>query len=156
MSNRDAVQPPSRLAANRLGGRRTPAGLQAVHETGTHAGRFKVAGARALLVDAILHELEDVLHDDRLLLHVQHFGDVGDLSRPALQPVGLNDQVDRRRKLLANRLERQFDPAHRDHRFDTGNGVARVVGVDRRHRAFVAGVHRLQHVERFTVRDIRR
>ena len=67
----------------------------------------------------------------------------------ALQAVGLNDQVDGAGDLLPHGLERQVEAGHRDHRFDTGDGVARRIGVQRRHRAFVARVHGLQHVERF-------
>ncbi len=40
-------------------------------------------------------------------------------------------------------------PGHADHGFETAEGVARGVGVDGRHLAFVAGVHGLDHVERF-------
>ncbi len=68
---------------------------------------------------------------------------------PPCKPVRLNDQVDRRSELLPHRLQRQFDAAHRDHRLQSGNGVTGAVGVNRRQRTFVAGVHRLQHVERF-------
>ena len=45
------------------------------------------------------------------------------------------------------RLRRQRVAAHGDHRFDAGQAFARAVGVDRAHRAVVAGVHRLQQVE---------
>ena len=46
-------------------------------------------------------------------------------------------------------LMRQLEAGHHDHRFQTGQGVARRVGVQRGHRAVVAGVHGLEHVERF-------
>ena len=52
--------------------------------------------------------------------------------------------------LLPHRLDRHFEAGHHDHGFQTGDGVARRVGVDRGQRAVVAGVHGLQHVERFT------
>ena len=38
--------------------------------------------------------------------------------------------------------------AHHDHRFETAEGLARAVGVQRAHRAVVARVHGLQQVER--------
>ena len=44
--------------------------------------------------------------------------------------------------------------AHRDHRFQTADGFARAVGVQRAHRAVVAGVHRLQQVESFRAADL--
>ena len=45
-------------------------------------------------------------------------------------------------------LQRQLEAGHHDHGFQPGEGVARRVGVQRGHRAFVAGVHGLEHVER--------
>ena len=51
--------------------------------------------------------------------------------------------------LLPHGFDRHFEAGHHDHRFQTGHGVARRIGVHRRHRTFVAGVHGLQHVERF-------
>ena len=51
--------------------------------------------------------------------------------------------------LLPHGLDGQFHAGHHDHRFQTGLGVARRVGVQRGHRAGVAGVHGLQHVQRF-------
>ena len=66
----------------------------------------------------------------------------------------LHDDLDRRGDLLPHRLLGQVRRAHRDHRLDAGQRVARRVGVDRRQRAVVAGVHRLQHVERFFAADL--
>ena len=43
---------------------------------------------------------------------------------------------------------RDVEARHRHHVLDPRQRVARRVGVDRRQRAVVAGVHRLQHVER--------
>src|SRR6476646_10456816 len=44
--------------------------------------------------------------------------------------------------------DRQVEPRHPDHHFEPAEGVARVVGVDGGHAPVVAGVHRLEHVER--------
>ena len=44
--------------------------------------------------------------------------------------------------------KRHRHAGHADHLLQPLERVARRVGVDRRHRSFVAGVHRLQHVER--------
>ena len=52
------------------------------------------------------------------------------------------------------RLLRQAHVAHRDHRLDAAQRVARRVRVDGGERAVVAGVHRLQHVERFLAADL--
>ena len=44
-----------------------------------NVGRTPVASnwpdGAAVLVDALLHVPEDVLHDDHVLLHAHHFGD---------------------------------------------------------------------------------
>jgi hypothetical protein len=48
---------------------------------------------------------------------------------------------------------RQFEAGHGDHHLQAGQGVAGVVGVNRGQRPFVAGVHRLQHVERLAAAD---
>ncbi len=50
---------------------------------------------------------------------------------------------------MPQRADRNVVSRHRDHHFQTGQGVAGGVGVDGRHRSFVAGVHRLEHVQRF-------
>ena len=52
--------------------------------------------------------------------------------------------------------DRQIEARHQHHVLDAGERVARGVGVDRRQRAVVAGVHRLQHVERLAAADTRR
>ena len=64
------------------------------------------------------------------------------------------DEVDRRRDLLPDRLVRDVQVGHRDHRVEAVQRVARAVGVDRRQAAVVAGVHGLQHVERFFAADL--
>ena len=66
----------------------------------------------------------------------------------------MHDQVDRGSNLRAHRLEWDVDRGHHHHRLQTRQGVTRGVGVDGRHRAVVAGVHRLQHVERLGAADL--
>ena len=73
---------------------------------------------------------------------------------PSLRRVCCTTMLDGRRDLLAHRALGQVRRAHRDHRFDTGQRVARRVGVDGRQRPVVAGVHRLQHVERLFAADL--
>ena len=69
-------------------------------------------------------------------------------ARAVLEPLDVDDQVERRGDLLADRPHRQVVAGHQHHRLDAGERVARRVGVDRRQRAVVARVHRLEHVER--------
>ena len=60
----------------------------------------------------------------------------------------VDDQVDGGGDLLADRPQRQVDAGHQDHRLEAGEHVARAVGVAGGHRAVVAGVHGLEHVQR--------
>ena len=70
------------------------------------------------------------------------------------QTRALHNDRQRRSNLLAHRLFRKIQVAHRHHRFKTGQGIARRVGVDRGHRSLVAGIHGLEHVERFFAADL--
>ncbi len=90
---------------------------------------------------------EQILGDDDVTFHAEHFGDVRDAAGAVAQARRLHDHVDRRDDHLAQRLRRQREAAHGDHRFDTRQRLARAVGVQRSHRAVMAGVHRLQQVE---------
>ena len=66
-------------------------------------GRMPVAmnspKARPLASTPDLPEGEDLLHDDRVALHADDLGDAGHLARAALEPAGLDDQVDGRGEL---------------------------------------------------------
>ena len=111
--------------------------------TNSPNGRGRSASTPMLL------ELKDLLHGDHVPFHADDLGDAGHLARPALQPAGLDDQVDGGGDLLAAaRVTGRFEPGHADHRLEPRQGVARRVGVDGGHRAVVAGVHGLEHVER--------
>ena len=110
--------------------------------------------------DAVLAELpalverEDVLEGDHAGLHAQHLGEVGDPAGPVPQPAEVDDQVDPRCDLLPDGTRGQVEAGHQHHGLEPGDGVTRGVGVQGRHRAVVARVHRLQHVERFAAADL--
>ncbi len=76
-----------------------------------------------------------------------HLGDVRDPAAAVAQSRLVHDQVDRRSGLLADRPLGQIHAGHHHHRLEPRQRVARCVGVQRRDRTVVAGVHRLQHVE---------
>ena len=59
----------------------------------------------------------------------------------------LHDESNRRGDLATDARDRQSHRSHRNHLLKTLERVARRIGVDRRHRTFVTGIHRLQHVE---------
>ena len=121
-------------------------------------GRTPVARNRPMTlpsgVTPSFSKAEDLLHRDDVAFHAGDLRDAGDLSGAVAHARLLNDDLDRRRDLLAHRALGQVHAAHRDHRFDTGQRVARRVGVDGRQRSVVAGVHRLQHVQRFLAADL--
>ena len=48
----------------------------------------------------------------------------------------------------------QVQVAHRDHRFQTGQCIARRVGVHGGHRSLVARIHGLEHIECFFAADL--
>ena len=73
-----------------------------------------------------------------------------DLARAVLETVQLDDQVDRAGDLLADRLERQIETGHEDQRLEPRERLAGAVRMDRGQRAVMAGVHGLEHVQRFT------
>ena len=117
------------------------------------AGRTMPADdvAVGVLADHVVDE--DVLGDDGVAFHAHHLGDVGDAARAVAQAGGLDDDVDRGADHLADGARRQRKAAHRDHRFAARQRFARIVGVQRSHRAVMAGVHGLQQVERFGSAD---
>src|SRR5262245_33884034 len=105
--------------------------------------------AGELAVRILARDLVDdqVLQGHHVPFHTHHLGDVGDLARAVAQTRGLDDDVDGPGDHLADGLGRQLEAAHHDHRFQAADGLARAVGMQRAHRAVVAGVHGLQQVE---------
>ena len=109
----------------------------------------------AVLVEArAVVEGEQVLQGDDVALHADHLGDVGDAARAVLETGLLDDQVDGAGDLLADGADRQVHAGHQHHGLETGERVTRGVGVQRRDRAVVAGVHGLEHVEGGGVADL--
>ena len=64
-------------------------------------------------------------------------------------PRDLHNQVNGCGDLRLDGLFRQAHVAHHCHCFHAGQGVSRSIGVDRRQRPVVTGVHCLQHVQAF-------
>ena len=123
-----------------------------------HFGRMPVARNRPVTLpagaNAGLLEQEDVLHRDDFAFHAGDLGDRRDLARAVRLTRDLHDEVDGRRHLLPDGAVRDVQVRHRDHRVETIQRVARRVGVNRRQAPVVAGVHGLQHVERFGAADL--
>src|SRR5205085_716056 len=75
------------------------------------------------------------------------FGNADDLAATAGEAAGLDDELDGAGDLVAHGACGDVVAGHHDHDFDTRQGVAGVVGVNRGHGAFVTGVHGLEHVQ---------
>ena len=75
---------------------------------------------------------------------------MGDFSAAVSQPRLLHDQVDCGSDLFPDRPHRQIHPRHQHHRFQAAQHIARCIGVPGGKRTVMAGVHRLQHIQRLT------
>src|SRR5690606_24896742 len=99
---------------------------------------------------ARLFVFENVGHGDHVTFHTLYFGDLDDLTRTVAQTLLMAHAVYRAGDLFADSAYRQVHACHQAHHFQTGDSIARAVGVQRRQRAVVTGIHCLKHVQRFT------
>ena len=75
------------------------------------------------------------------------------LRVPVTHAGDLYDQRQSRSDLLTDSFLRKIQITHRHHRLKSSHSVASSISMNGRHRAFVAGVHRLQHVKRLFAAD---
>src|SRR5664280_404945 len=99
--------------------------------------------------DAGLLENEDVLHHDHVTFHPLDLGDIRDSPRSILEARLVDDEVHGGRDLLADGTQREIHAGHQDHGLEAREHIPRAVRVAGGHRAVVARVHCLEHVERF-------
>src|SRR5258708_2963240 len=114
------------------------------HET---SGRV-VADRLALCADADLLEDEQLLVPHLTLLDAGDPGDADDTPHAPAKPGLLDDQVNARAYGLADGARWKVLARLQHQRLETNEAFVRVVCVDRRHGAIVAGVHGLEHVQR--------
>ncbi len=69
-------------------------------------------------------EVGDVLHDDRLALHALDLGDVRDASAAVAESGEMDDEIQRRDDLLANRANGQVVAGHEHHRLEARHRVS--------------------------------
>src|SRR5688500_5743240 len=93
-----------------------PVRSQAVAALRAYPGRAEAPADAAFTPQSRPVESEDVLHGDDLPLHSGNLSDAGDLSRPVGEARYLDDQVDGRGRLLANRSLGDVEIRHGDHR----------------------------------------
>src|ERR1700738_3923918 len=118
-------------------------------EARAHAGRREMTLHRAVWRRPGTGIFEDLLHLQDVAFKAGDLGDRGDTALAIGQTLKLHDHLDGGRDLAAHGCNRHRHAGHADHLLETRDRVARRVGVDRRHRAFVTGVHGLKHVEGF-------
>ena len=99
-------------------------------------------------------EAEDVLHGDGVVFHPNQLADLGHFPAAVGESLEMHDHVDGADDLRSDRPHRQVEAGHEHQRLDPRQRVAWLVGMKRRHRAVVPGVHGLQHVERFSAPDL--
>src|SRR5947207_6057340 len=128
--------------------------LDLLREARADAGRHEAAGDAALLVHPLALIGEQLLQHDGIPLHPRHLGDAGHLARAVGQARGTDDEIQRRADLLPHRTSRHTEARHLHHHLQPGDRVAWRVGVDGRDRPVVAGVHGLQHGERFPAANV--
>src|SRR5476649_1230799 len=99
--------------------------------------QFSVGVLACHLVD------EQVLRNDDIAFHADHFGNVRDLARAVAQASSLDHDIDRGADHFANGAGGERKAAHGDHRFNARERLARTVGVQRAHRTVMACIHGL-------------
>ena len=127
---------------------------QALRESRTDAAGHEIAHDFAVFSNAAFPEDENVLHGDDVAFHAGDFGDAGDFARAVAQTADLHHDVDGRGDLAANRAVGNIQTGHGHHGFQAAQSIARGVRVNGGERAVVAGVHGLQHVQRFFAADL--
>src|SRR5580692_199660 len=101
------------------------------------------------LVNAAALKNENVAQGDHVVFHAGDFGDSDDFARTVGKTRDLDYGMDGVGDLMANCPLGNVQVGHGHHVFDSGQGVARGVGVDGGERSLVTGIHGLKHVEGF-------
>src|SRR6478672_5128682 len=101
--------------------------LEAIDETRTHACGLEATDDDSVIRHALTAESEDFLRGYHVSFHRRDFRDARDTPRAIGESRYLNDHIERGGDLLAHRLARQTRARELNHRFDTGQSVARRV-----------------------------
>ena len=107
------------IATNETGGIMMVAllGYKTVYLTPSDGAVITLADDVEMLVEPFLLEGEDVLHQDDAVFAAGDLADLHDLARAVRQTGLLDDQMDRRGNLFADRGGRQLESGHHDHVF---------------------------------------
>ena len=93
---------------------------------------------------------EEILQNNLIAFHSLHFTDLHNLSAAVFKTALLNDQLDGAGYLPPDNADGQVQPGHEGQSLQARNAVSRRVGMYRRERAVVPGIHCLQHIQRLT------
>src|SRR5262245_11198769 len=99
-------------------GRVDPVAFDAIEGARPDAGEAELADDLAGRVDAVLLELEDLLHRDDAGLNVGDLGDAGDAALAVGAAAQLDDDVERTGDGLPDQRLGHLYAAHADHRLD--------------------------------------
>ena len=100
-------------------------------------------------VGEFLHELKYLVHLNGVSFHSDDLADARQAARAVGKSLHLDDKRHCGGDLASDRAQRHRRARHPDHLLKPLQGVARGIGVNSGHGAFVASIHRLEHVERF-------
>ena len=115
--------------------------------------QFKKRASSTVFANAAQSAFKDVSHVVFAIDRSEQFADSQDTPNTALESRDVNDEIDAARDIVAYNWDGEIEACHRDHHFHTGQGVAGIIRVNGRERAFVAGIHGLEHVQRLGATD---
>ena len=125
------------------------ANLQYFSKTWPHSGCTEIAGYFAVGSDTGLAEGKNFLHRDDVTFHASDFLDADNLAFAVRQAGDLHDDSQCRTDLMPRNLGLQVHAGQPNHVFEAGQCIAWGVGMDGYQRTFMAGIHRLQHIDGF-------
>ena len=108
----------------------------------------------AVCIEPLLLIDEHLLCSDGAVVYAEHFHDARNPPRPIRQTRRLDDHMQRTTDDLVQRIRWELSTSHGDHGHETLQRIFGRVCVKRAHRPFMTGVHRLQHIERFSTADL--
>src|SRR5262249_10687164 len=102
----------------------------------------------------IAHELEDLLYLNDGAVYAGDLADARDATAAVSRALQLHDDLDSRRDRRRDARLAHGEARHSHHLFQTGDSIARTVGMDGGHGPLMAGGHRLEHVEGLFAADL--
>jgi len=128
--------------------------FEPVQQVRPHSTDLEVAKGVSFLIYASLIEAEQVVKADCIAFHARDLTNRDDLSLPPGETAQVNQDVEGRTDLIADRMNRKVQAGHTDHILKSSQGVAGAVRVYGGHGALVTGVHGLKHVKSFAATNL--